>query len=93
MSSTDDFDAHLGRTMAEWREFKGLSQEALAELLGRDQPFVSKIERGQRRITVLELMSWAAALDLDAAVVLKGAAEAWRQVAGSGSIWERERDA
>jgi len=41
--------------LREIREEAGLRQEDLAARLGRTQAFVSKIERGDRRVDVLEL--------------------------------------
>jgi len=37
------------------REEAGLRQVDLAELLGEPQPFVSRYERGERRLDILEL--------------------------------------
>jgi len=45
----------------------GLSQEDLAKRLGWDQTYVSKIERGVRRVDVVELIGICEALRLDAA--------------------------
>jgi transcriptional regulator with XRE-family HTH domain len=42
----------------------GLSQEQLAEKLGETQSFVSKCERGERRLDVIELREWCEALDI-----------------------------
>ena len=53
------------------RAERGLSQAALAEKLGRLQTFVSKYERGERRLDVVEFIEVAAALDLDPYAVLK----------------------
>ena len=92
MSSTEDFDARLGRKMATWRESKGVSQDSLAEQLKRDQSFVSKLERGQRRITVFELMCWATELDISLEVVIREVDSAWSEGSLGKSIWERERD-
>lgn len=37
----------------------GLDQEKVAELLGKTQSFISKIESGQRRIDVVQLKEFA----------------------------------
>ena len=37
----------------------GLDQEKVAELLGKTQSFISKIEAGQRRIDVVQLKEFA----------------------------------
>ena len=44
------------------REEKGLTQTELAERLGQTQSFVSKVERGERRIDVIELMAYCGAI-------------------------------
>ena len=55
----------VGRVLAEARERAGLSQDALAEKLGKPQSFVSGYENGHRRVDVLELLRIAAALNAD----------------------------
>lgn len=42
-----------------------LRQTDLAVRLGRDQGLVSKVERGERRLDVIELRDWLNALDSD----------------------------
>ncbi|MEH0168512.1 helix-turn-helix domain-containing protein [Roseateles microcysteis] len=42
-----------------------LRQADLADRLGRGQAVVSRVERGARRLDVLELWAWLAALDCD----------------------------
>lgn len=57
------------------REESGLRQVDLAKKLKRRQDYVSDIETGQKVVTVVELMEWAAALGFDpheALRVLKG---------------------
>lgn len=43
----------------------GLKQADLADRIGKDQSFISNIERGQRRIDTLETVVIARALGLD----------------------------
>ena len=47
------------------RKRAGLTQAALAAKLGRPQSFVSKIERGERRVDVVEFLEFVDALDAD----------------------------
>lgn len=47
------------------REQAGLTQQAVATRLGETQTFVSKCERGERRLDLIELRSWCAALGVD----------------------------
>jgi transcriptional regulator with XRE-family HTH domain len=57
------YDAFLA-ALREARLSAGLSQEELAKLLDATQSFVSKSERGERRIDILELHQWCRALGI-----------------------------
>lgn len=46
------------------REEAGLTQGDVASRLGETQSFVSKCERGERRLDVVELRAWCAALEI-----------------------------
>ena len=52
----------LLRELRKARKRSGLSQEELAERLGESQSFVSKCERGERRLDVVELRSFCNAI-------------------------------
>ena len=64
----------------EWRQFlqrlidarvaAGVSQIELGQRLGRTQSFISKVERGERSLDVLEFCQWARALNLRPADML-----------------------
>ena len=54
----------------------GLTQAALASELGCHQSFVARVESGQRRIDVIELIVLARALNVDAEQILCAAADA-----------------
>ncbi|MDH0423580.1 helix-turn-helix domain-containing protein [Delftia tsuruhatensis] len=47
------------------REEAGVSQTKLAEALGVTQTFISKCERGERRLDVVELHKWCKGLGLE----------------------------
>ena len=47
------------------REQAGLTQVQVAKLLGKPQSYVSKYERGERRLDFTEFMALADILDLD----------------------------
>lgn len=55
----------LGAALAEIRREKGVLQEELATRLSKDQSLISNIERGHRRVDVLELYAIARALDIE----------------------------
>jgi transcriptional regulator with XRE-family HTH domain len=43
---------------------KAVTQEMLADRIGLSQPDISKVERGVRRLDVLELRAWLRGLDV-----------------------------
>ena len=51
--------------LIETRKSAGITQVDLAERLGRPQPFVSYLERGERRIDVIEFCAISKALGAD----------------------------
>lgn len=53
--------------LRQFREKQGLTQEQLAERLDATQSFISKCERGERRIDVLELRSFCRAMGVSLA--------------------------
>lgn len=61
----------LCELLIEARKARGLSQDALADTLGRVQTFVSKYERGERRLDVVEFLEVADALGVDAHKVIR----------------------
>lgn len=55
----------LRRQLVQARRDAKLTQTALAKKLGRPQSFVSKFERGERRVDVIEFLEIARALNVD----------------------------
>ncbi|GFE78257.1 hypothetical protein GCM10011487_02570 [Steroidobacter agaridevorans] len=53
------------------REKAGLTQQQLADRLGKPQSFISKYEGGERRIDVIEFIAIADALDIDASRAIR----------------------
>ena len=51
--------------LRETRERQGLTQVELAERLGETQSFVSKCERGERRLDIVEVRKFCNALGVD----------------------------
>ncbi len=60
----------LRRALVEARTSRGLTQSALSKRLRRPQSFVSKYERGERRLDVIEFVELAEALELDPSKLL-----------------------
>ena len=60
------------------REKAGLTQQQLADRLGRPQSFVAKYEGGERRIDVVEFIAISRALELDPARAVREIAAAYR---------------
>ena len=54
----EDYEALVGR-LRKAREEAGLTQEEVAEVFGRPQSFLSKVESGERRIEPVELCHFA----------------------------------
>jgi transcriptional regulator with XRE-family HTH domain len=63
---------HLVAVLVEARQASGLTQAELAARVGKDQSFVSIIERGQRRVDVLEFVALARAMNADPAQLFEG---------------------
>lgn len=62
-----DAYAVLLETLVAARKEQGVTQVELARRLGKPQPFVSYVERGERRIDVIEFYAIMRALKLDPA--------------------------
>ncbi|MDO9133952.1 helix-turn-helix domain-containing protein [Hydrogenophaga sp.] len=70
---------------------RGLRQADLAVRLGRGQGLVSKVERGERRLDVIELRDWLDALDADFIGFVSGLDAELRQHATADPQWTRRR--
>lgn len=57
--------------LIEARNKAGLTQVGLAKRLGKPQSFVSKFERGERRLDVVEFFDVAEAIGIDGIAFLK----------------------
>jgi transcriptional regulator with XRE-family HTH domain len=66
----------LRRWLVENRKARGLSQAQLAKLIGRYQSFVADLERGQRRLDVVEFLELADAIGFDASKAIRLIAKA-----------------
>ena len=57
----------------------GLTQAEVASALGRPQSFVSKYERGERRLDVVELLEVARVLKTDPVAIVRDLADPTRE--------------
>ena len=60
---TREYDAFL-RLLRQAREEAGLTQVELAAALGKSQSFVSKVERGETRLDIVQLRTVLTALEV-----------------------------
>lgn len=58
-------------TLRESRQASGLTQGQLAERLGKPQSYVSKVERGERIIDLVEIRWWCRALGADLTTLVR----------------------
>ncbi len=58
---TDEYLSFLNQ-LRETRKNASLTQEQLAQSLGQTQSFISKVERGERRLDVVELRAFCRAI-------------------------------
>ena len=54
--------AEFGKALRKFRNGVGISQEALADLAGIHRTYVGDVERGERNISLLNMMRLSAAL-------------------------------
>jgi transcriptional regulator with XRE-family HTH domain len=64
-------NAALVALLRQTRDEAGLTQVELAEALGRPQSFVSKVERGERRLDLLQLRELCQACGVSLAAFVK----------------------
>ncbi len=57
--------AQLGKNIAKYRNKKNLSQEKLAELVELSREYITRVERGQKNISLKKLFAIADALEVD----------------------------
>ncbi|MEQ1514900.1 MAG: helix-turn-helix transcriptional regulator [Usitatibacteraceae bacterium] len=69
----------LANFLSEARRRAGVLQSEVAEKMGTDQTVISNIERGQRRIDVVEFYRFAKAIDADPTTLFESAIEEWEK--------------
>ena len=65
VSGKQDAEAHLkriGKVVRDYRKGMNLSQEALADAAGINRTHMGRIERGERNLTLLNIVKVAAAV-------------------------------
>lgn len=60
-----DLQRIVGRNLRAYREARGLSQEAFAEVLGIHRTYMGGIERGERNLTLKSVERIANRIELD----------------------------
>jgi transcriptional regulator with XRE-family HTH domain len=66
-----DLQKTVGRNLRAYRQAKGLSQEAFADLLEVHRTYMGGIERGERNLTLKSLERIASRIEVDPMVLLK----------------------
>lgn len=72
MPSDDDLLREFGDRLRTARRQAGLSQEALAHEAGLHRTYIGSVERGERNIALLNILTLATVLDVDAGTLLTG---------------------
>jgi transcriptional regulator with XRE-family HTH domain len=66
-----DLQRNIGRNRRAYRQARGLSQEAFAEVLGVHRTYMRGIERGERNLTLRSVERIATRIDTDPLVLLR----------------------
>jgi transcriptional regulator with XRE-family HTH domain len=61
----------LREFLVQKRKASGITQAELAKRIGRGQSFVADVERGERRIDLVQFLDFADALGFDASKAIK----------------------
>ena len=65
-----DLQRTVGRNLRAYREARGLSQEAFAEVLGVHRTYMGGIERGERNLTLRSVERIATRIELEPLALL-----------------------
>ena len=60
-----DLQRIVGKNLRAYRQAKGLSQEAFAELVGMHRTYIGGVERGERNLTLATVDRYAEAIGLE----------------------------
>jgi transcriptional regulator with XRE-family HTH domain len=65
-----DLQKTVGRNLRAYRQARGLSQEAFADVLGVHRTYMGGVERGERNLTLRSLERIAARIGVDPLVLM-----------------------
>jgi transcriptional regulator with XRE-family HTH domain len=66
-----DLQRTVGANLRAYREARGLSQEAFADLLGVHRTYMGGVERGERNLTLRSLERIAQRIEIEPVALLK----------------------
>jgi transcriptional regulator with XRE-family HTH domain len=66
-----ELQVRVGRNLRAYREERGLSQEAFADVLGVHRTYMGGVERGERNLTLKSLERIAEKIGVDPLALLK----------------------
>ncbi len=66
-----DLQRNIGRNLRAYRQTRGLSQEAFAEVLGVHRTYMGAVERGERNLTLRSVERIAARIEADPLSLLR----------------------
>lgn len=68
-----DLQKVVGRNLRAYRQARGLSQEAFADVLGVHRTYMGGLERGERNLTLRSLERLAVTIEVEPVELLRGA--------------------
>jgi transcriptional regulator with XRE-family HTH domain len=66
-----DLQRNVGRNLRDYREARGLSQEAFADVVGVHRTYMGSVERGERNLTLRSVERFADRLGIEPVDLLR----------------------